>query len=166
MIKSEIDLHLHSTFSDGSLTPEELIRTAEKKTLKAIALTDHDTVKGINLFLKSAANSKIKAIAGVEFSVEDYEDINNLNRIHIANVVVSEGKLQLIVVEEHEDIERLKLAVNEIQAKETLPLTIEWMEDDGTLVMGDKPVTPKDSEYIYAVQDDLVRYGFLGRVKR
>ena len=46
-----IDLHCHSTFSDGSLTPEELIDAAEKIRLTALALTDHDTVAGLPRFL-------------------------------------------------------------------------------------------------------------------
>ena len=94
---------------------------------------------------------------------EDPEDVNNINQVHIANVAVSEGKLELIVIEEHEGIGRLRTAIIEIQAKETLPLTIEQMEDD-TLVMGDRPVTPEEPEYIYAVQEDLIHYGFLGKV--
>ena len=97
---------------------------------------------------------------------EDPENVNNINQIHIANVAVSEGKLELIVIEKHEKIGRLRTAIIEIQAKETLPLTIEWMEDDGTLVMGDKPVTPEEPEYIYAVQEDLTKYGFLGKVRK
>ena len=94
---------------------------------------------------------------------EDPEDVNNINQVHIANVAVSEGKLELIVIEEHEGIGRLRTAIIEIQAKETLPLTIEQMED-GTLVRGDRPVTPEEPEYIYAVQEDLIHYGFLGKV--
>ena len=42
-----IDLHTHSTRSDGTLTPAELIRYAAQKGLAAIALTDHDTIDGI-----------------------------------------------------------------------------------------------------------------------
>ena len=98
------------------------------------------------------------------YADEDPEDVNNINQVHIANVAVSEGKLELIVIEEHEEIGRLRTAIIEIQVKETLPLTIEWMEDNA-LVMGDRPVTPEEPEYIYAVQEDLIQYGFLGKVR-
>ena len=97
---------------------------------------------------------------------EDPEDVNNINQVYIADVAVSEGKLELIVIEEHEEIGRLRTAIIEIQAKETLPLTIEWMEDDATLVMGYRPVTPEEPEYIYAVQEDIIKYGFLGKVRK
>lgn len=64
-----IDLHLHSTFSDGSLTPTELIALAAQKDLAAVALTDHDTVAGVPEFLAAAAKyPDLEAIAGVELS--------------------------------------------------------------------------------------------------
>ena len=65
-----IDLHCHSTFSDGSLTPEELIDAAEKIRLTALALTDHDTVAGLPRFLAAAVNRKVRAIPGIELSVD------------------------------------------------------------------------------------------------
>lgn len=64
------DLHTHSVYSDGTWTPTQLIRQAEKLGLQAIALTDHNTVAGLPEFLAAAGNSSVKAIAGVEFSTE------------------------------------------------------------------------------------------------
>jgi predicted metal-dependent phosphoesterase TrpH len=62
-----IDLHTHSIFSDGSFTPKQIVQMAESKKLLAIALTDHDTVDGINSFLK--INSKCLKVPGVEISI-------------------------------------------------------------------------------------------------
>lgn len=64
------DLHTHSHFSDGSLTPEELIDLAVNTGLSAVALTDHNTVDGIPSFLSAAKGKNIEAVAGAEFSVE------------------------------------------------------------------------------------------------
>lgn len=64
-----IDLHCHSTFSDGSLTPEQLLDEAEKIGLTALALTDHDTVGGLPRFL-AAASRTVRAVPGVELSVD------------------------------------------------------------------------------------------------
>ncbi|MBE6946694.1 MAG: PHP domain-containing protein [Ruminococcaceae bacterium] len=66
------DLHVHSTFSDGTDTPKQLIALAQTQKLQAIALTDHNTVAGLPEFLKAAAGSGVCAIAGTEFST-DYE---------------------------------------------------------------------------------------------
>jgi len=65
-----IDLHVHSTFSDGSLTPEQLIAEAARLKLSAIALTDHDGMMGIESFLRAAASSGVEAVPGVEISVD------------------------------------------------------------------------------------------------
>jgi 3',5'-nucleoside bisphosphate phosphatase len=65
-----IDLHIHSTFSDGTLTPEELISEACGIGLTAIALTDHDTMAGIPPFLSAAAGKSVRAVAGVEISAD------------------------------------------------------------------------------------------------
>jgi len=65
-----IDLHMHSTFSDGSLTPEELLVEAAQTGLSAIALTDHDTTGGLKRFFAAAKGGSVRAIAGVEISAD------------------------------------------------------------------------------------------------
>lgn len=64
------DLHTHSTYSDGTLTPAQLITEAQKQGLSAIALTDHNTVAGLPAFLEAAVDSGVEAVPGVEFSTE------------------------------------------------------------------------------------------------
>jgi hypothetical protein len=65
-----IDLHVHSTFSDGSLTPEQLLAEAAQAGLTAIALTDHDSVGGLKRFIAAAAAGKVRGIPGVEISAD------------------------------------------------------------------------------------------------
>ncbi len=65
-----IDLHCHSTFSDGSLTPEELMAEAGKIGLAALALTDHDTVAGLPRFMAAGAERGVRPVPGVELSVD------------------------------------------------------------------------------------------------
>ena len=65
-----IDLHCHSTYSDGSLTPEQLAEEAAKIGLSALALTDHDTTAGLPRFLAAAAGTSVRAVPGVELSVD------------------------------------------------------------------------------------------------
>ncbi|MCR5501998.1 MAG: HAD-IIB family hydrolase [Lachnospiraceae bacterium] len=70
-----IDLHTHSTASDGSLSPTELVRHAVEKGLSAIALTDHDTIDGIREAMVAAAHAgkaghPFELIPGIEFSTE------------------------------------------------------------------------------------------------
>src|SRR2546425_4077760 len=58
-----IDLHTHSTASDGTLTPEELVDLAAEKGLRAIALTDHDTVGGISAALERGNQRRVFGIS-------------------------------------------------------------------------------------------------------
>lgn len=87
-----VDLHTHSTYSDGSDTPRELVQKAKDLGLSAIALTDHNTIDGIAEFL-DASNGEIEAIPGIEITTgmgdedfhiiglfvkpESYNDINS-----------------------------------------------------------------------------------------
>lgn len=64
------DLHTHSVYSDGTLTPAELVAEAKKTGLSAIALTDHNTVAGLPTFISAAENTGVMAVPGVEFSTD------------------------------------------------------------------------------------------------
>ena len=63
-----IDLHVHSTASDGSLAPEAVVKRAMAAGLRAIGLTDHDTVGGIPEALAAGERFGVRVIAGCEFS--------------------------------------------------------------------------------------------------
>lgn len=63
-----IDLHAHSSASDGSLSPEELVDYAIEKGIAILALCDHDTTDGLNNFVSHALGKNIKAIPGLEIS--------------------------------------------------------------------------------------------------
>ncbi len=65
------DLHLHTTASDGRLSPEELVRRASGLGIEVISLTDHDSVEGVPAALAEAANhSGLTVIPGVEISTD------------------------------------------------------------------------------------------------
>ncbi|HYR03458.1 MAG TPA: PHP domain-containing protein [Syntrophobacteria bacterium] len=64
----DIDLHTHSTCSDGTLTPRHVVGLAESIGLRAVALTDHDTVAGVGEALAAGDEVGIEVVAGVEIS--------------------------------------------------------------------------------------------------
>lgn len=68
-----IDLHTHSTFSDGSDTPSELARKARELGLLAIALTDHDTTASHDEMAAACAGEGVEYVTGVEVSLRDNE---------------------------------------------------------------------------------------------
>lgn len=68
-----IDLHTHSTASDGTDSPRELVRKAAEMGLEAMALTDHDTVQGLDEALEAGREFGVEVIPGCELSAESFE---------------------------------------------------------------------------------------------
>lgn len=111
-----IDLHVHSTASDGSVRPSELVNMAIEKNLSAFALTDHDTVDGIDEAIleaskinASAGQDIIKVIPGIELSAEhkgqdihilglnlDYKNIEFLQQIEYFRRTRSERNTKMV----------------------------------------------------------------------
>lgn len=106
------DLHTHSFYSDGLLTPSQLLSEAKAIGLEGIALTDHDTVDGLPEFLRMSEGQGIIAIPGVELSTEyqgteshilgygiNYQDpklLSCLSRVLASRKVRAEKILQLL----------------------------------------------------------------------
>ena len=83
----QVDLHLHSTASDGQYTPAELVQLATQKNLRAIALTDHDTTDGVGEALRAAHGTGLLVIPGVEIST----DVPGEYEVHILGYGVDHG---------------------------------------------------------------------------
>lgn len=64
----KVDLHTHSFYSDGENSPEELVAMAKKAGLEAYALTDHDTVKGVDEAISWGKKMGVNVISGIELS--------------------------------------------------------------------------------------------------
>ena len=68
-----VDMHTHTNYSDGELSPEELIQLAISKNIKALAITDHNTIEGIKTINRNSSliiNSGINIINGIELSAK------------------------------------------------------------------------------------------------
>lgn len=65
-----IDLHIHSTTSDGTMSPVELVHYAHKKGLSAIAITDHDTIDGVAQAVAAGQDIGLEVVSGIELSVK------------------------------------------------------------------------------------------------
>jgi len=64
------DLHIHTTASDGTMSPAEIVRYAKEKGLRAIAITDHDTIEGLQEGIEEGVKVGLEVIPGVELSVD------------------------------------------------------------------------------------------------
>ena len=65
-----IDLHTHSTYSDGFFSPQELVKQAQEIGLEALALTDHDAVSGLEELEQAAKGSRLEIVSGAELTVD------------------------------------------------------------------------------------------------
>jgi 3',5'-nucleoside bisphosphate phosphatase len=81
-----VDLHIHSTCSDGKYSPSELVKLAKKKGLGAVALTDHDTISGLEEFLEAGKKEEIETIPGVE--IEAHEIKLGFSEVHLVGLFV------------------------------------------------------------------------------
>jgi predicted metal-dependent phosphoesterase TrpH len=67
------DLHIHTTFSDGTLDPEETVKLAKKAGLTVITITDHDVVAGIDRAQQAGRQVGLEVIPGIELTTEDLD---------------------------------------------------------------------------------------------
>ena len=108
-----LDLHTHSTASDGQLTPTELVYQAKFVGLTGIGLTDHDTVAGIDEAHKVATSLGLRVIPGVEISAE-WRDKD----VHILGYFVENSGPLADIMQRARDarVERAKRIIHKLQA--------------------------------------------------
>lgn len=88
-----VDLHTHSTASDGTLPPERVIEAAARCGLAALALTDHDTIDGVRAARHAGDEAGIRVIAGVELSAFDDEREVHVLALHLSHLEGLEKRL-------------------------------------------------------------------------
>lgn len=114
------DLHIHTTFSDGLLTPEEVVDLAAKKELDGIAITDHDTTLGIDRAIeRSKIYKDIQVIPGIEFSC-----IYNTEEIHILGYFIDYKSPDLVQLTDNLILERRNRGYKIIDRLNTLGINI------------------------------------------
>ncbi len=78
-----IDLHIHSTASDGSLSPGEIVKRAADTGINAIAITDHDTTDGVRLVIEAGIPQSLELITGIEISAHPLPGFESNGSFHI-----------------------------------------------------------------------------------
>ncbi len=166
-----IDLHLHSLFSDGRDTPEELLARAADPALElsAVALTDHDTVAGIPRFLEAAKQyPDLLAIPGVELSSRF-----GAREIHFVGLFIDpaeEGLATFLEEQRQERLRRLEKMLGKL-ASLGFPLEAEALGDLSAVgrphvarqLLARYPDTFKDLRHVF---EKLLRHGTPGYVPR
>jgi predicted metal-dependent phosphoesterase TrpH len=109
-----IDLHTHSTFSDGLLTPTELVREADRRGVRVLALTDHETVAGLAEAESVARERRIDFVPGVEFNTDA-----DRHEVHILGYYVDREDAELLAALAHleeQRVERVERMVRQLNA--------------------------------------------------
>jgi len=117
-----IDLHAHTTASDGSLSPTALVHAAHALGLSALAVTDHDTLDGLAEAIQAAQSLSITVVPGVELSVEDDD-----GRFHLLGYAFSphDAALQDALVHLRESRAARNTLMAQKMAALGLPLTMD-----------------------------------------
>ena len=106
-----VDLHAHSTASDGSRAPADVVAAARSAGLSAIALTDHDTMSGVNEAMAAGQTLGVRIVPGVELSAMEGEREVHVLGLHIEHVEPIENTLASLrdhrVVRAHEIVQKL-----------------------------------------------------------
>lgn len=89
-----VDLHMHSTASDGSRAPADVVRAAHSAGLAAIALTDHDSVAGLAEAQAAGASLGVRIVNGVELSAVEGDTETHILGLHLADTAVLERGLE------------------------------------------------------------------------
>ena len=118
-----IDLHTHSTASDGTMSSVELVRYAHQKGLSAIAITDHDTIDGVSDAIAAGVALGIEVVAGIELSVK-YSDHN----VHLLGYFLDCQHKDLHVALGKLQAGRLERNMNIIANLNRLGLVVEFSE--------------------------------------
>ena len=98
LLDKYVDLHIHTMYSDGEYTPDELVKKSSSLGFQAISVTDHDTVESIPKVLKNAGGS-LEIIPGVELSVENkfsHLSHGGKEEIHIVGLLINHNEPTLL----------------------------------------------------------------------
>ncbi|MBL7058437.1 PHP domain-containing protein [Patescibacteria group bacterium] len=171
----KIDLQLHSSYSDGYLTPTELVKFIAKNGVKVASLTDHNTVRGQEEFKHACRKHKIKYIVGLELYVK--LGTKKLNMLWF-NFNASDPELHQILratqlrrrakVRKHLELlvekYKLKIDVNKVLDKYNHYVSINHIIDDIWDVPKNKPIIKRLLENKYPREGEIIKGLFYNKL--
>ena len=122
-----IDLHVHTTASDGQYTPSQIIQKASEKNLKVIAITDHDTFAGVNEAIEEGKKYGLIVVPGIELNISFPTGEFHLLGLGIHTPSESLKSIVENVIKNRN--ERNKQIIEKMN-QDGIPLTIEELEQD------------------------------------
>jgi hypothetical protein len=109
-----VDLHSHSTASDGSRAPRDVVLEAKRVGLAALALTDHDTLSGVGEALTAGAELGVRVVTGVELSAVEEDTETHILGLHLSDTRALEARLVSLRDMRRTRAERIVVRLNEL----------------------------------------------------
>lgn len=158
---NQVDLHCHTTASDGLLTPTELVALAARRGLRVIAVTDHDSTEGLDEALTAARDRRIEVIPGVEINT-DVPD----GEVHVLGYFVDwhDGDFQVLLTRlRHGRLDRAERMVAKLAAL-GMPISLDRvLELAGDATVGRPHVAQVLIEAGYVASTDEAFDRYIGR---
>lgn len=157
MTNPQADLHIHSTYSDGLLTPREIVKLSVGLNLKTIAITDHDSVDGIQESI-TAAQNKIEIIPAVEMS----SNIGDLD-IHILGYCIDYTVVELnsfLAIFKEYRLKRVEKIIKKLSS-DGVKLDLERIKaigGNGSLGRPHIAEALLENGYVHSINEAFIRY--------
>jgi predicted metal-dependent phosphoesterase TrpH len=119
--RGRVDLHVHTTASDGQYSPSEIVQMALKIGLTVVAITDHDTTEGVAEAIEAARGTSLEVISGVEISTDVAR-----SEVHILGYFVKHQDQELCDVLARFRVSRLERAHRMIDKLAQIGMPLEW----------------------------------------
>ena len=121
LCSTEVDLHLHTTYSDGRMKPKELVWLCKQRGLRTISVTDHDTTFGLGESLKASRSAGIELIPGIELGTDLQGE-----EIHVLGYYVNEDDLQFQAILREIREDRLARAQKIVKKLSEYGVMVSW----------------------------------------
>ena len=154
-----VDLHLHTTASDGRLTPTELVRLVAERGLQTVAITDHDTTEGLaEAFQAASAYPQLRIIPGIELSI----DLSGAD-VHLLGYFIDPGHSDLQETLARYRLGRVERARQMVQKLNELGIMIEWervaqLAGEGAVGRPHIALAMKEKGYVEQPRDAFTHY--------
>jgi predicted metal-dependent phosphoesterase TrpH len=120
-----VDLHAHSTASDGSRTPADVVREAKRIGLAAVALTDHDTVDGIAEATATGHDLGVRVVPGIELSAVEDDIETHILGLHLSDTHELEARLVALRDMRRSRAERIVQRLNDLGVRIEIAAVLE-----------------------------------------
>jgi len=157
------DFHIHSTYSDGTLSPTEIIKRAHKNNVKYLSITDHDTLTGLNEAIEESLKYDITLIPGIELSTQhNNESVHILGFFKDDNYMNEELKKELLKIKNHRII-RAESIIHKLKQEFNIEINFQKVLNDSNDTIARPHIAREIINCGYPYTQDEIFDNFIGK---